>query len=120
MLKWLYNKSGSGKGSKGTALNHRLQIFPSPRIETLPSFRATTRNLTEESKMAKQGFVYIMGNKRPTLYIGVTSDLVKSVWEHKNYFVPGFCKRYQLHKLLYYERFDSIERAIEREKELKN
>lgn len=70
--------------------------------------------------MERQGFIYIMGNKRPTLYIGVTSNLVKRVYEHKKDLVEGFCKRYKLHKLLYYEIFDDIGEAIEREKQLKN
>lgn len=61
-----------------------------------------------------------MGNNRPTLYIGVTSDLVKRVFQHKNNIVEGFTKQYMLHKLLYYEVHDSIEFAIEREKQLKN
>ncbi len=70
--------------------------------------------------MNKQGFVYILGNERPTLYIGVTSNLQKRLWEHKNKFVEGFTKKYNLNKLLYYEVLDNIEQAIIREKQLKN
>jgi len=70
--------------------------------------------------MNKQGFIYILGNERPTLYIGVTSDLQKRLWEHKNKFVDGFTKKYNLNKLLYYEVLDDIEQAIIREKQLKN
>ena len=70
--------------------------------------------------MSKQGFVYILGNERPTLYIGVTSDLPKRLWEHKNKFVDGFAKKYNLNKLLYFEVLDDIEQAIIREKQLKN
>ena len=70
--------------------------------------------------MSKQGFVYILGNERPTLYIGVTSDLPKRLWEHKNKFVDGFAKKYNLNKLLYFEVLDYIEQAIIREKQLKN
>lgn len=69
--------------------------------------------------MAKVGYVYIMGNDRPTLYIGVTSNLTQRVWQHKNDLVDGFCKRYSLHKLLLYEIYENIEVAIEREKQLK-
>ena len=69
----------------------------------------------------KNGYVYILTNrKNGTLYVGVTSDLVKRIWQHKNKFVAGFSKRYDLDKLVYYEVFDDIENAIEREKKLKN
>ena len=61
-----------------------------------------------------------MGNPRPTLYIGVTNDLVRRVYEHKQGFVEGFTKKYALHNLLYFEEFGSIEDAILREKRLKH
>lgn len=61
-----------------------------------------------------------MGNNRPTIYIGVTSNLINRVFEHKNKFVDGFSKKYELDKLLYFEIFDSIEDALKREKQLKN
>lgn len=70
--------------------------------------------------MEKQSFVYIMGNNNLTLYIGVTSDLHKRIYQHKQKLVKGFTARYKLHKLLYYEVFDNIEDAIKREKQLKN
>lgn len=66
------------------------------------------------------GYVYILFNKRNgTLYVGVTSDLVKRVYEHKSKFVEGFTKKYNVDKLGYYEICDNIETAIEREKKLK-
>ncbi len=69
----------------------------------------------------KQSFVYIMSNKfYGTLYVGVTSDIVKRIYEHKNNLVDGFTKRYNLKNLVYYEIFDDIENAIKREKQLKN
>jgi len=71
--------------------------------------------------MAKSGYVYIITNQMNTvLYIGVTSDLVKRIYEHKNKLVDGFSKRYNLDKLVYYETIDNIETALEREKQLKN
>ena len=55
-----------------------------------------------------------------TLYIGVTSDLVKRIWEHKNNMVEGFTKRYNVHQLVWYELHQDMESAITREKRLKN
>ena len=67
-----------------------------------------------------QAYIYILFNKRNgTLYVGVTSNLVKRIYEHKNKFVKGFTEKYQIDKLGYYEVFDSILSAIEREKQLK-
>jgi putative endonuclease len=66
-------------------------------------------------------YVYIMANKRyGTIYVGVTSDIARRVWEHKNDILPGFTSRYQLHALVYYEAGDSIEDAIQREKTIKH
>jgi putative endonuclease len=71
--------------------------------------------------MKKSSYTYIMSNmKNGTLYIGVTSDLIKRVYEHKYKVVEGFSKKYNLNKLMYYEVFDTIELAITREKQLKN
>lgn len=68
----------------------------------------------------KQPIVYILASKRRgTLYIGVTSDLIKRVWEHKNGFVPGFTKEYNIHNLVYYESYEDMESAILREKQMK-
>ena len=68
----------------------------------------------------KAGYTYILTNKNKTvLYIGVTSNLVKRVYEHKNHFVAGFTKKYNVDKLVYYEAFISILDAIQREKQMK-
>jgi len=70
--------------------------------------------------MEKQFYVYILANKRNgTLYLGVTSDLVKRVWQHKNNLTEGFTKKYGIKKLVYYEVYQDIVNAIEREKQLK-
>ena len=70
--------------------------------------------------MEKKGYTYIITNKNnTTLYIGVTSNLIKRIWEHKNKVVEGFSKKYNLDKLVYYEMFEDIENAIIREKFLK-
>ena len=70
--------------------------------------------------MEKDYYVYILANKRNgTLYTGITSDLIKRVWEHKNKFVSGFTEKYGVDKLVYYEIFNDPENAIKREKRLK-
>jgi putative endonuclease len=69
----------------------------------------------------KQPAVYILASKRNgTLYIGVTSDLVKRIWEHKNNMLEGFTKRYNVHRLVWYGLHESMESAINREKRLKD
>ena len=71
-------------------------------------------------KMDKRGYIYILFNKRNgTLYTGVTSNLVKRIYEHKNKLVEGFTNKYRVDKLGYYEIFDDIQTAIEREKQIK-
>lgn len=71
--------------------------------------------------MKKQGFVYILFNrKNGTLYVGVTSDLIKRIYQHKNKLIEGFSKKYGLDKLGYYEIYENIENAILREKQIKS
>lgn len=68
----------------------------------------------------KNPCVYILASSRNgTLYIGVTSDLVKRVWEHKGDFVEGFSKQYGVHTLVYFEFHERMEDAILREKQMK-
>ncbi len=68
----------------------------------------------------KQPTVYILASKRNgTLYIGVTSDLVKRIWEHKNQLVEGFTKKYHVQQLVYFEQHQDMLSAITREKQLK-
>ena len=68
----------------------------------------------------KQGYVYVLCSRRNgTLYIGVTSDLVKRIYQHKNKIIEGFTKKYNVTQLIYYESHESIMSAIAREKELK-
>jgi putative endonuclease len=69
----------------------------------------------------KGGYVYIMSNKRQgTLYVGVTSNLSRRVWEHREGAVDGFTKRYGLKRLVHYESYDDIRNALQREKNLKH
>ena len=68
----------------------------------------------------KRPCVYMLASQRNgTIYIGVTSDPVKRVWEHKNDLVEGFTKKYRVHTLVWYEAHETMEAAIAREKQLK-
>ena len=67
----------------------------------------------------KQFYVYIMTNKSKTLYIGVTNDLLRRVYEHKNKLNRGFTEKYNINKLVYFEIHNEINRAILREKQFK-
>ena len=70
--------------------------------------------------MSDQFFVYILANrKHGTLYIGVTSDLIKRTYQHKSNAVRGFTKRYNIHTLVYFEIFEDPTSAITHEKQLK-
>jgi putative endonuclease len=65
-------------------------------------------------------FVYLLASKpQGTLYVGVTSDLLKRVWEHKNKVVPGFTSRYGVDRLVWFETHEDREAAIRREKQIK-
>ncbi|MGV3569785.1 MAG: GIY-YIG nuclease family protein [Ramlibacter sp.] len=70
--------------------------------------------------MEKHPAVYILASGRNgTLYIGVTSDLVQRVWQHREDLAEGFTQRYGVHRLVHYEQFGTMELAIQREKRLK-
>jgi len=76
--------------------------------------------IPETTQMNKQYYIYIMTNKRNTvLYTGVTNNLKRRVYEHREKLVEGFTKKYNVTKLVYYEVFDNIENAILREKQIK-
>jgi len=69
----------------------------------------------------RQYYVYILTNKNNrVLYIGITNDLPRRIYEHKNKLINGFTKKYNLNKLIYYETTEDIFSALEREKQLKN
>lgn len=70
--------------------------------------------------MQRHPSVYILASRRNgTLYVGVTSNLIKRVWEHKNDAVRGFTERYRVHTLVWFEQHDPMESAIAREKAIK-
>ena len=68
----------------------------------------------------KEYFVYILSNfTNSTLYVGMTNDLRRRLYEHKNKLIPGFTEKYNVHKLVYYEITTDVKAAIQREKRLK-
>jgi len=68
----------------------------------------------------KNYYVYIVANQRnATLYIGVTSDLARRIWEHKTKALKGFTSKYKVDKLVHYEQYQDVSTAIQREKRLK-
>jgi putative endonuclease len=69
--------------------------------------------------MSKEYYVYIMTNKSRTLYTGVTNNLMRRVYEHKNKMVRGFTNKYNIQFLVYYESTSSIHSALQREKQFK-
>ncbi len=71
--------------------------------------------------MERQPCVYILASKRNgTLYTGVTSNLVKRIWEHKNNVVESFTQKYGVHTPVWYETHETMDTAIQREKNIKN
>ena len=74
----------------------------------------------DEEENKTKAYIYILFNKRNgTLYTGVTSDLLKRIYEHKNKIFEGFSSKYGVDKLGYYEEYNDIKQAIEREKQIK-
>ena len=67
----------------------------------------------------KTFYVYIMASKSGTLYVGVTSNIKKRVYEHKNHLIPGFTDKYDIDRLLYFETITDSASAIKREKQIK-
>lgn len=86
---------------------------PRPRLHQAPL-------IAHECRM-QGGWVYIMTNRpNGTLYVGVTGDLVRRIWEHREGVVEGFTKRYALNRVVYVERHEDIRSAIQREKNIKH
>ena len=90
------------------------------RAADVTPFRHSGGRRNPGSRELKRPCVYILASKRNgTLYLGVTSDLVQRVWQHKNDVVEGFTKRHGVHTLVWYEPHESMESAITREKAIK-
>lgn len=89
------------------------------------SFRTPLRGeksrFRKQNMQRKQYYVYVMTNKRRTVfYTGVTNDLIRRIWEHKERVVEGFTKKYNIEILIYFEVFDDIRDALQREKQIKD
>ena len=101
-------------------MDPRLKLPHNPHF---PSWPGLTRPSTSRhfSVRERGGWIYIMTN-RPNgiLYVGVTADLARRVWQHREGLIEGFTKRYGLKRLVYVERYDDIRTAIQREKNLKH
>jgi len=83
--------------------------------------RSKIGNLTRESSMSKTYYIYILASKKNgTLYIGVTNNLERRVYEHKNGLIKGFTEKYSIHILVHFEETQDIYSAIQREKLLKS
>jgi putative endonuclease len=88
---------------------------------TLNLFQGPFRRTLGAMRQERNPGVYILANGHyGALYIGVTSDLVKRLWQHRDGQTPGFTSRYKVHRLVHFEMFGDMERAIAREKQLKN
>ena len=75
--------------------------------------------MTSRQRGTRQYYVYIMANSRHRLYVGVTNDLVRRVYEHKHKLTRGFASKYNMDMLMYYETTDDVESAIARKKQVK-
>ena len=89
-------------------------------MSALLSSRAERREATRSRGIRRQYYVYILSSEKKTLYIGVTNDLPRRIWEHREDLIEGFSKQYAIRRLVYYGTTDDIRSAIAREKQLKS
>ena len=93
-----------------------LLTYPRPYV----SFRGSARNLEHlYQKPQPEYYVYILTNSSRTLYIGVTNDLVRRVYQHRQKLVEGFTKKYNVNWLVYYEQTQDVKAALFRERQIK-
>ena len=115
------NSSPSPQPSPIKGISANLRIWGSYKGHISWLFVIPAKAGIQRDAVNKQPAVYILANKRNgTLYVGVTSNLVQRMWEHKNNMVEGFTKRYMVKQLVWYELHESMESAIMREKRIKN
>jgi putative endonuclease len=92
-----------------------------PIFVTLNLFQGPFHSTNRSMPIERNPCVYILASGHyGTLYIGVTSDLMVRLWQHRNNALPGFTSRYGVYRLVHFEMFGDMERAIAREKQLKN
>ncbi len=119
---WLFLKPGIRGGNsrfRNLFLNNGYKLFKQNRNFRLAVIPAKA-GIQKEIAVDKQFYVYILASKRNgTLYIGVTSDIVQRVFQHKNNMIEGFTKKYSVKILVYYEVHENVDSAITREKQLK-
>ena len=98
----------------------RNKVFSIVTQSVDPGSRIIQVKSSINGSMGKQPAVYILASKRNgTLYTGITSDLIKRVWQHKHNLVEGFTKQYKVHLLVWYELHETMYSAIQREKRIK-
>ena len=108
-----------GERIKVRGFNERVLSTLTPALSLLKK-EGEGRNLHTSSITKCNVYLMMKMNKSNTvIYVGVTSDLERRIYEHEHKFVDGFTKRYNVSKLVYYETFDHIENAILREKQIK-
>jgi len=106
-------------------LMQELRVLGGVSRFVIPSEVCEARNLRGAigllpvSEVMKRYWVYIVTNRAGTLYVGVTNDLQRRLWEHKNHLLPGFTSRYVIDRVVYVEETNDVTAAIEREKEIK-
>ena len=90
-----------------------MRTIQSERVRQLPDDRRFSK------RTMKDFYVYILNNKSNTLYTGITNDLTRRLYDHKNKLINGFAKKYNLNRLIYFEMFNNPDDAIRREKQIK-
>jgi len=87
--------------------------------ETKFSYSEKSSNYANPTKKVNTYYVYMMTNRSKTLYTGVTNDLYRRVYEHKQKLIPGFTQKYNINRLVYYQATSDVREAIAREKQIK-
>src|SRR5690606_35118370 len=101
------------------SMTNYIRFQPTP--VTLNLFQGPFGRTLRSMAMERNPCVYLLANGHyGAIYIGVTSDLMKRLWQHRNGATPGFTSRYAVYRLVHFEMFGDMERAIAREKQLKN